>query len=76
MFPSREGTFLRLAGLASANTPLDGYFLLPAGHANYSALYSLALVAAVNRYDLTIRTAADISNQDHAEIVYLVVDWT
>ena len=45
---------------ASGPLPTDGFRLLPAGN-NYNALYSLALVAAVNSYDIAI-TAAEEPN--------------
>ena len=49
--------------------------MLDSAHPNYNALFSLALVAAVNRYELTIRTAAEITSQAHATVDYMVVDW-
>ena len=55
--------------------PLDGYFALRQSHTNYNALYSLALVAAVNGYDLQIRTQVDISPTEYADVRYMVVDW-
>jgi hypothetical protein len=68
-------SYIRLEGLDPSVTPLDGYFRLEQTHPNHNALYSLALVAAVNRYDLQIRTVADITNQAHAEVLYMVIDW-
>jgi hypothetical protein len=50
MFPREELTYISLEGLDPGVTPKDGYFLLRKNHPNYNALYSLALVAAVNRY--------------------------
>jgi hypothetical protein len=79
LYPSYESTkgktFIRLELPASASAPKDGYFFIDSSHPNYNALYSLALVAAVNRYELTIRTSADISSLAHAKVEYLVVDW-
>ena len=74
IYPSEGGTYIRL-DIPAAERPKDGYFRLDTSHANYNALYSLALVAAVNRYRLTIRTKNDITPTEHAEVAYMVVDW-
>jgi hypothetical protein len=66
---------IRLANLPPELTPLSGYFVLRTTHPNYNALYSLALSAAVNRFVLTIRTEADISPQQTADVWYFVADW-
>ncbi len=68
-------TFIALELPAATPAPKDGYFVLEARHPNYNALYSLALAAAVNRYDLTIRAAAEITSEAHAPVEYMVVDW-
>jgi hypothetical protein len=75
IYPHENVAYIRLEGIPLNATPKDGYFRLDKTHPNYAALYSLALVAAVNRYDLLIRTRAEITNQDHGEVVYMVVDW-
>lgn len=77
IYANKSGAFIRLAGLPPGNTPGgENYFELRLNHANYNALYSLALVAAANRYNLRIRTDSDISPQSNAVVSYLVVDWT
>jgi hypothetical protein len=79
IYPSYQAanarTYIALELPAAATAPKDGYFVLESAHPNYNALFSLALVAAVNRYDLTIRAAADITSQAHATVDYMVVDW-
>lgn len=79
LYPSYEATngktYIRLELPAATVAPKDGYFYIETSHPNYNALYSLALVAAVNRYELTVRTAQDISTQNHAKVEYMVVDW-
>lgn len=71
----REGaTNIRLE-LPIAERAADTYFVLPQTHENYNALYSLALTAAVNGYDLWVRTTDDVDANDPAEVRYLVVDW-
>ena len=55
--------------------PKDGYFQLDQTHPNYNALYSLALLAAVNKYTLTIRTEGDITPSEPALVFYMWVDW-
>lgn len=67
--------FFRLTDLPPGNTPQDGYFRLNQSHSNYDALYSLALTAAVNRYELQIRTNGDIDPTQVADVRYMVVDW-
>ena len=68
-------TYYRLAGLPANLTPKNHYFRLAQTHSNYNALYSLALVAAVNRYRLWIRTNTDIDPNQIATVRYMVVDW-
>jgi hypothetical protein len=73
IFPAGSRTSIRLE--APPPLPLSGYFVLRQTHTNYSALYSLALAAAVNRYDLTINTADPIDPTLPADVRYMVVDW-
>ena len=77
IYANQYGAYFRLADLPSGDTPGDGhYFILRNEHPNYNALYSLALVAAANRYDVWIRTERDINPQENAVVSYLVVDWS
>jgi len=55
--------------------PLNDYFHLLLNHPNYNALYSLALSAAINGYELWIRATNDIVSNQPAEVEYMVVDW-
>ena len=55
--------------------PKDGYFKLSLNHVNYNSLYSLAVIAAVNRYKLQIRTGGDIVDTEYAEVLYMVIGW-
>lgn len=68
-------TYIRLSGLPANDTPQHGYFRLSQTHSNYRALYSLAVVAAVNRYDLDIRAREEIDPSEIADVQYMVVDW-
>jgi hypothetical protein len=61
----------------------NGYFFLLPSDANYSALYSLLLVAATNGYRLQARVFGQISPWvsatkpgENAHVNYLVVDWS
>jgi len=67
--------YITLKGIA--NPPKDGLFELRQSHPNYNALYSLALVAAVNGYKLGIRTIGEIeaNPNNYPGVEYLVVDW-
>ena len=49
----------------------SGYKTIDPGHRNYNQLYSLALLAAVNRLKLRIRT----QNNSPTAVQYLVIDW-
>lgn len=73
IFPHNEGCFIELKDID--HRPRDDYFLLNISHSNYNALYSLALVAAVNRYVLEIRTAEDITPDEHAQVNYMRLMW-
>jgi hypothetical protein len=76
IYASSGLVYLRLADIPAADTPLDGYFRLSQSHPNYDALYSLALTAAVNRYDLRIRVAGEVIDPtQYADVQYMVVDW-
>jgi hypothetical protein len=75
IFATSGQTFFRLTNIPADATPQDGYFRLSQGHANYDALYSLALTAAINQYDLQIRTTTDIVSTQVANVQYMVVDW-
>jgi hypothetical protein len=55
--------------------PKDGYFKLSLNHKNYNSLYSLAVIAAVNRYKLQIRATGDIVDTEYAEVLYMVISW-
>lgn len=75
IYPDDGGTYIELDIPTTPPRPKDGYFRLEQAHSNYNALYSLLLVAAVNRYDLEIRTAADITPDEVAVVLYMRVDW-
>jgi hypothetical protein len=74
IYADGDGAFIKLE--KPDVEPKDGYFRLNQSTANYHAMYSLALAAAINRYTLQIRTVSAISPFQHAEVAYLVVDWT
>ena len=73
VYPDAAGCYIRLANIPEP--PKDGYFQLKLSHPNYNALYSLVVVASVNRYKLTIRTTSEIDPTQIAEVAYLTVDW-
>ena len=68
-------THIGLAGIAPEITPRDGYFRLDRTHSNYIALYSLIVVAAVNRYPITIRTEAEIAKLNYSDIGDILIDY-
>jgi len=69
IYAHEDLVYVSLEGLDLGVTPKEEFFLLARNHPNYNALYSLALVAAVNRYELEIRTKAEITNQEYGEDV-------
>lgn len=73
IYPHADGCYIRMD--YSGEKPKDGYFYLSKTHGNYNSLYSLAVVAAVNRYTLSIRTRQEIVSTEHGEVVYMVLDW-
>jgi hypothetical protein len=74
---TREGATLILDN-DPADGPKDNRWLLPNGHSNFNALYSLALAAAANRWILVIRIAGDaeIDPNREAEVGRMGVSWT
>lgn len=76
IYPSTRGTSIRLHTPPGTVVPLFGYFNLRQTHPNYNALYSLALAAAINGYDLRIRATAEIDPAVEADISYIVVNWS
>lgn len=48
----------------------EGYFLLRKAHPNYDTLASVAIIAAVNRHPLRIRT-----EDTTTDVQYLVMEW-
>ncbi|GAA5142676.1 hypothetical protein [Pseudonocardia adelaidensis] len=69
----KDNCFIRLRSVPIE--PLENYFQLPIGHANYGSLYALALACALNDLPLTVRTETDIIAGQQANIRYLVVDF-
>ena len=57
--------------------PKDNLWILPNDHANFSALYSLVLAGAANRWPLVIRIAGDgpINPNQEAEVAHIGVAW-
>ena len=73
--PASQGnTYIRIQ-IPVAEQPLGNVFVLQQSHENYNALYSLALAAAINGYDLLIRTIGDVSPGQEASVAYMLVDF-
>jgi hypothetical protein len=64
-------------GLGDTNDvlPKNGFFLLRPDNPNFNALYSMALSAAINRYDLRIVTTTEITPEERAEVERLALHW-
>lgn len=68
--------YISLKGIA--DPPKDGLFDLPKSHTNYNALYALALTAAVQGYQLQLRTFGEVEavpDTEYPRVSYLVVEW-
>ena len=65
LYPDEQGLNIRHMNMT------DGYFTLRKDHPNYDTLASVAIVAAVNRHPLRIRTEENATN-----IAYLVMQWS
>ena len=81
LYTDRQRCFIRLDYNSSTTgqstpVPANGYFQLQRSHENYSSLYSLALAAAVNDLELTVRVVGNaiVANQA-TSVEYLVVNW-
>jgi hypothetical protein len=66
-------TYIKL-DIPAADQPKDRYLQLDKTQSNDNALYSLTLVATVNRYSPQIRTVNAITPTEPASILYMVVD--
>ena len=76
LYVNVHGTFITLA--VDSPRPKDNYYRLRLDHPNYNALYSLALAAAANRWQLEVRITGEgeeISSDKEAIVSYMVVDW-
>lgn len=74
LYATNGRTFIRLK-LPPDQQPKDSYFELEQTHPNYNALFAIALSAAVNRQQLWIDAAGEITPDVTPRIDYLVVDW-
>jgi hypothetical protein len=74
LYVAKGWTRIRIE-IPTADQPEENYFVLRQDHPNYNALYSLALSAAVNGNELSIRTEEDINAGDVGNVRYMVVDW-
>ena len=73
IYPYKNGCYIRID--YSGVKPKNGYFHLSINHGNYNSLYSLAMASAVKGYKLSIRNQNHINPSQHAEVVYMVVDF-
>ncbi len=65
----------RLSDLPTASAPRNNNFELRKSDQNYNALYSLALSAAINRYDLTVETTKAMDAKENAVVKTMWVNW-
>lgn len=77
LYVNSSGCIIRMQNVTPQGVvmPKDGYFHLELDHPNYSALYSLAMLAASGRHRLSIRTKEDAVSSSNAVVQYFVLDW-
>lgn len=66
---------VKLAGLSGTSAPRNSNFNIKRNYRNFNALYSLALSAAINRYNLVILTTKSIKSTENGIVKELWVDW-
>jgi len=72
LYTNTEGCYIQTTGTPA---PKHEYYQLLLTHPNYNALYSLALSAAVNKMEMTVRTVDPIDTNEIAQVSYLSVDF-
>lgn len=77
IYPDSNGCYIRLdfEPPAGEPKPKDELFHLKKEHENYNSLFSFALMAAANGYELVIRTMGSITAEEYPGISYMVIDW-
>jgi hypothetical protein len=75
LYPRDNGCWFQLTDATGSpiTAPDKNGFHLVLSHPNYNAIYSLLLLAAANRYVITVRTESTRSQPE--EIDYITVDW-
>ena len=74
VYPTKGGTWIALKSVSPA--PKDGRFWLAKTHNNYQALLSVIITAAVNRYDLQVRTEKNfVSGTVKPLVQYVTMDF-
>ena len=59
----------------SSVVPKDGYFQVFQSHANYKETYSLLLAAAINRFNVKVKTVTDVKTTEYANVEWVMVTW-
>jgi len=54
--------------------PKNGYFQIELSNPNYNSIFSLAVVAFVNNYELQVRAKYDIDPNKIATVSYVTLD--
>ncbi len=74
LYANYQGAFIRIK--YSGTKPKDDYFFLERDHVNYNSMFSIATVAAVNRYDLIIGVNEDkIDTGTIATVSFVFIDF-
>lgn len=71
LYPQANGCYIEV--MANPK-PKSGLFQIELNHPNYNSLFSLAVVAFVNNYDLQIRAKEEINSNEIASVQYVTID--
>ena len=71
LYPQENGCYLKID---ASPKPKDGFFWIGLNHPNYNSLFSIAVVAFVNNYELQVRAKAEINSNEHASVSYVTID--
>lgn len=78
IYPDSNGCYISLdfEPPSGEPRPKDNLFHLKIEHVNYNSLFSLALMAAANGFELLIRIhGSAITAEEYPSVTYMVIDW-
>lgn len=73
IYSNKGGSYIRLTD-SSHTLPKDDYFWLPLSHPNYQSVLACCMAGQINKMSVQIRTEADITPAEHADVQYVTLD--